>query len=45
MVNSITMLNLFFHICDKNDELDKIQSLLLMIFVKMSDKNKLLLLK
>ena len=38
------MLNLFFHICGKNDQLNKIKNILSMIFVKMSDKNKMLLL-
>ena len=34
------MQNLFFHICGKNDQLNKIKSFLPMIFVKMSYKKK-----
>jgi len=37
------MLNLLFHICDKNDQLNRIKIFLLMIFVEMSDKKKILL--
>ena len=39
------MLNLLFHICGKNDQLNKIKICLLIIFVKMSDKKKMLLLE
>ena len=39
------MLNLLFHICDKNDQLNKIKIFLLIIFVEMSDKKKMLLLE
>jgi len=38
------MLNLLFHICDKNDQLNRIKNFLLMTFVEMSDKKKMLLL-
>ena len=37
------MLNLLFHICGKNDQTNKINIFLLIIFVKMSDKKKMLL--
>ena len=37
------MLNLLFHICGKNDQTNKIKFFLLIIFVKMSDKKKMLL--
>jgi len=37
------MLNLLFHICDENDQLNRIKIFLLMIFVEMSDKKKMLL--
>ena len=37
------MLNLLFHICRKNDQTNKIKIFLLIIFVKMSDKKKMLL--
>ena len=39
------MLNLLFHICDKNDQLNKIKIFLLIMFVEMSDKKKMLLLE
>ena len=39
------MLNLLFHICGKNDQLDKIKIFLLLIFVEMSDEKAMLLLK
>jgi len=37
------MLNLLFHICDKIDQLNRIKIFLLMIFVEMSGKKKMLL--
>jgi len=37
------MLNLLFHICEKNDQLNRIKIFLLIIFVEMSDKKKMLL--
>ena len=37
------MLNFLFHIFGKNDQLKKIENFLLMIFVEMSDKIKILL--
>jgi hypothetical protein len=37
------MLNILFHICSRNDQLNKINTFLLMIFVEMSDKKKMLL--
>jgi len=37
------MLDLLFHICDKNEQLNRIKIFLLMIFVEMSDKKKMLL--
>ena len=37
------MLNLLFHICGKNDQLNKIEEFLLVIFVEMGDKKKVLL--
>jgi hypothetical protein len=39
------MLNICFHIHIKNDHLNIIKSFLLVIFVAMSDKNKMLLLE
>ena len=39
------MLNLLFHTCGKNDQLNKIKFFLLIILVEMSDKKKLLLLE
>jgi len=39
----ITMLNILFHIFSKNDQLNKISIFLLMIFVEMGDKKKMLL--
>ena len=39
------MLNHLFHTCSKNDQFNKIKTFLLMIFVEMSDKNKMLLLQ
>jgi len=39
------MLNILFHICSKNDQLKKINTFLLVIFVEMSDKKKMLLLE
>jgi hypothetical protein len=40
-----TMLNILFHICSRNDQLNKINIFLLVIFVEMSDKKKMLLLE
>ena len=37
------MLNLLFHISSKNDQLTKIKTFLLVIFVKIRDKKKMLL--
>jgi len=37
------MLNILFHIFCKNDQLNKINVFLLVIFVEMSDKKKMLL--
>jgi len=37
------MLNILFHIFSKNDQLNKIKIFLLVIFVEMSDKKKMLL--
>jgi len=37
------MLNILFHIFNKNDQLNKINIFLLMIFVEMSNKKKMLL--
>jgi len=37
------MLNILFHIFSKKDQLNKINIFLLMIFVEMSDKKKMLL--
>ena len=37
------MLNFLFHIFGENDQLNKIKNYLLMIFVEMSDKVKILL--
>jgi hypothetical protein len=37
------MLNILFHICSRNDQLNKINTFLFVIFVEMSDKNKMLL--
>jgi len=37
------MLNILFHIFSKNDQLNKISVFLLMVFVEMSDKKKMLL--
>ena len=39
------MLNHLFHIWSKNDQLDKIKILLLMIFAETSDKIKMLMLR
>ena len=39
------MINHLFHICGKNNQLIKITYFLLIIFVDMSDKKKMLLLK
>ena len=39
------MLNLLYHICGKNDQLNKISFFLLIIFVEMSGKKKMLLLE
>ena len=36
------MLNLLFYICGKNDQLNKMKSFLLIIFVEMRDKKKML---
>ena len=38
------MLNILFHICGKNDEINEIKSFLLLTFVELSDKNKMWLL-
>ena len=35
------MLNLSFHICGKNDQLNKIKIFLFIIFVEMRDKEKM----
>jgi hypothetical protein len=35
------MLNIWFHICIKNDQLNKIKIFLLVTFVEMSDKKKM----
>jgi len=37
------MLNVVFHIFSKNDQLNKISIFLLVVFVEMSDKKKMLL--
>jgi len=37
------MLNILFHIFNKNDQLNKINIFLLVIFVEMSNKKKMLL--
>jgi len=39
------MLNILFHIPSKNDQLNKINIFLLVIFVEMSNKKKMLLLE
>jgi len=39
------MLNILFHIFSKNDQLNKLNTFLLMIFVEMSDKKKMFLLE
>jgi len=39
------MLNILFHIFNKNDQLNKINIFLLVIFVEMSNKKKMLLLE